>query len=63
MALRARDADHLLSCSRALRGADIAHRLVVEGDGPYASQPMALGVEPTSDRGRVRKVLSSLPLV
>lgn len=32
-------------------------------DAKYPGQLMAIGVHPTADRAKVRKVLSSLPLV
>lgn len=63
VALRARDAGHLENLCEELTELDIAHHLVVEGDGHYEGQPMAIGCEPTSDRARIRRVLSSLPLV
>ena len=36
--------------------------MIVESDGPYAGQVMAVGVEPC-DRRKVRKHLADLPLV
>jgi hypothetical protein len=59
VALSARNKDHLLELDQLLTKADIAHRLIMECDG----EPMAIGLSPTKDRDRIRKVLSSLPLV
>lgn len=59
VALHARDESHLLSLSDALKVAQITHHVVLESDG----HAMAIGLEPTTDRLRVRKVLSQLPAV
>lgn len=59
VALHARDELHLLQIADRLQAAGIPHHLVIEDDG----QHMAIGVNPTTDRAAVRKVLSSLPLV
>ena len=63
VALHAENAVHLEALSDELEELEIPHRLVYEGEGEYAGQPMALGVEPTLDRLKVRRVLSKLPLV
>lgn len=52
----------LRDIARALGERSLTHKLVLEGDGPYAGQAMAIGVEPTTDRAAVRKVVSALPL-
>jgi hypothetical protein len=59
VALAARDQAHLLEVAAALARAGITHKVIVESDG----QAMALGIEPTRDRARVRKEVSNLPLV
>ena len=58
VALHARDQDHLVEIADALACANIPFHVVEECDG----EKMAIGVEPTTDRKKVRKVLSSLPL-
>lgn len=63
VALLAKDESHLLEIAASLDRAGIRHQHVVEGDGPYARQLMSIGINPTTDRAAVRKVLSSLPLV
>jgi hypothetical protein len=63
VALQARDEQHLRQVADSLSRAGIRHALVIEGDGSYTNQLMAIGVNPTTDRAAVRKVLSSLPLV
>jgi hypothetical protein len=57
--LEARDEDHLRGISAKLQEYGLAHHLVIEDDG----QLMAIGLQPTTDRSLVKKVLSSLPLV
>lgn len=61
--LAARDEAHLADVAGRLELAGIPLARVIEGDGAYAGQLMALGIEPTRDRARVGKVVSSLPLV
>lgn len=63
VALRARDAGHIEDIAEQLAELDIAHHLVVEGEGHHEGQPMAIGCEPSTDRARLRRVLSNLPLV
>lgn len=58
VALHARDEDHLREVAERLDAAGIANHRVLECDGEL----MAVGVEPTTDRAAVRRVLSSLPL-
>jgi hypothetical protein len=57
------DEPTLLGLRRALALAQLDHKLIVENDGPWADQAMAIGVKPTTDRAAVRKVVSALPLV
>lgn len=59
VALHARDERHLRQVADRLGAAGIPHHLVEECDG----EAMAIGVEPTTDRAAVRRVLSQLPLV
>lgn len=59
VALAARDQAHLHELAALLRAAGVEHKLIVECDG----EAMAIGVTPTRDRLRVRKVLSTVPLV
>ena len=59
VALHARDRDHLACIGDDLDRAGLANHRVVESDGEL----MAIGLEPTTDRNAVRKVLSKLPLV
>ncbi len=63
VALHARDELHLRVIQARLFEADIPHTSIVEEDGEYTGQLMAVGLEPTTNRERVRKILSSLPLV
>lgn len=56
--LRADNQAHLLQIRDKLIAAAIPHTLIAECDG----EAMAIGVEPTRERKRVRKVLSNLPL-
>lgn len=63
VALQAQDADHLDALAEELDELDISHAVVVEGEGDFAGQPMAIGLEPLDDRARARRVLSSLPLI
>lgn len=53
----------LRDIARALGDRSLTHKLVVETDGEYAGQAMAIGVQPTTDRAAIRKVVSALPLV
>ena len=49
--------------AEALGKQSLTYKLVVEEDGPFAGQAMALGIEPSTDRAAIRKVTSALPLV
>ena len=57
------DAAGLRSLHSQLSAAGIPNTLVVESDHPYQSQPMSIGCELVRERGSVRRVLSSLPLL
>lgn len=50
-----------VSCKLAAAGCK--HRLVAEPDAPWSGQAMALGCDLLTDRTRVRKVVSNLPLL
>lgn len=58
VALHARDEAHLKEVAAALERAGIASHRVLECDGEL----MAIGVEPSTDRASIRRVLSQLPL-
>lgn len=55
--------DTLLAVARALGKQSLTYKLVVENEGPWANQAMAIGVTPTTDRKAIRKATSRLPLV
>lgn len=57
--LKVKDQQELLYYHERLTMAGLEHMLVIECDG----EAMAIGLKPTRDRKRIRKVLSSLPLV
>lgn len=57
------DEQTLRQLAIALGEKSLTARLVIEDAGPYEGQAMALGVEPTTERARVQKVTSHLPLV
>lgn len=63
MVLSTDSAEHLVNVSRMLDLHKIDYTAITETDGPYAGQLMALGLELVVDRGPVRKVVSSLPLL
>jgi hypothetical protein len=52
---------HTVAQALGVQGQTVA--LIVENEGPYAGQAMALGVAPTTDRQAVRRAVSALPLV
>ena len=62
IALAARDEDHLLEIADRLWDAEIPHKVIVEPDAPHNGDAMAIGIFPTRDRDRVRRVTSDLPL-
>ena len=49
--------------AQRLWDAGIPHKVITEPDSPYDGQAMAVGVFPTSDRDRIRKLTSNLPLI
>ena len=63
VALGVPNEEALLRIAQALGAESQTYKLIMESDGPYAGQAMALGVRPTRDRAAVRKAVSSLPLV
>lgn len=63
IALSARNESHLEDIVGRLWEAEIPHTVITEPDAPYDGQIMAVGIWPTTDRDRIRKVVSSLPLV
>ena len=63
VALTASSELELRSLAAKLKELDVAHVTIIEGEGPYEGQAMAIGIEPTDNRLRIRKVTSHLPLV
>jgi len=65
VALHARDELHLRELAQRLFDAGIEHHCVFEAedDLQYPGQLMAVGLYPSHDRNKIKKVLSSLPLV
>ena len=63
-ALHARDEQHLIEIAKRLFDAGIAHHCVFEAedDPNWPGQMMAIGLYPSHDKEKIRKVLSSLPL-
>ncbi len=59
VALVCRDEAHLLEIAAQLEAAGLAHVVIRECNG----EAMSIGLQPTTDRAAVRRVLSSLPLV
>ena len=57
------DIKSLLDIRTALEDAEISHKLICEPDAPWNGAPTCIGLAPTSDRKRVRKVLGRLPLL
>lgn len=62
VALDVVDEAELRRRSDRLRAAGVPHVLVTETDAPYHGQAMSIGCVPTSDRDRIRRVTSDLPL-
>ncbi len=52
----------LLGIAALLTERGIRHKVIVENEGPYASQAMAIGITPLFDRTPVKKVTSHLAL-
>lgn len=63
VALVVPDEGSLRRLAEALGEHSLTYKLIVEEDGPFAGQAMALGINPTTDRAAIRKVTSALPLV
>lgn len=63
IALEADSELELKELSNKLTELDVAHVQVVEGEGEYEGQTMAIGVKPTDDCLRIRRVTGSMPLV
>lgn len=63
IALSAANESHLEDISVRLWDAEIPHTVITEPDAPYDGQMMAIGIWPTSDRDKIKRVTSSLPLV
>jgi len=61
--LAARDVAHLEQVERDLVRHQIPHQAIREPDAPHCGALMAIGVVPMSDRKRVSKVTSKLPLL
>lgn len=53
----------LLEVRRDLEAAGISHKLIVEPDNPWNGCPTAIGLVPTRDRRKIRKILGRLPLL
>jgi hypothetical protein len=62
IALHARDRHHLAEISIKLLKAKIPHNRIFETDHPYDGQLMAIGIPPMPRR-KLKRLLSSLPLV
>ena len=63
VALEAPTEEDLQGLARKLLELDVAHVQVVEGEGSYAGQVMAIGVCPSDDRLRISQATGGLPLV
>jgi hypothetical protein len=63
VALEAQDEQGLRELQSTLKASQIPHIPIVEGEGSYEGQLMAIGVEPTQDRTAIRRITGSLPLV
>lgn len=63
VALSVPDEASLRELARRLWDAEVPHKVIMEPDTPYDGQAMAIGLFPTTDRDRVRRLTSSLPLV
>ena len=61
--LETEDEQGLKEVQKSLESSDIRHKSIIEGEGEYEGQLMAIGLEPTRDRSRIKKVTSSLPLL
>ena len=63
VALSVADESALEGLHERLAARGIPHTVIREGEGEFAGQAMAIGIEPTADRTAIRKEVSSLPLV
>lgn len=52
----------LRTLANKLEQLKIPHKLIVEVDAPYTGQATAIGIEPTCDRKKIRRLISNLPL-
>jgi len=57
------DIKGLLKIRQDLMDAGIPHKLICEPDSPYNGAPTAIGLTPSRDRRKIRKVLGRLPLL
>lgn len=63
IALSVPDESSLRELAGRLWDSEVPHKVITEPDSPYNGQAMAIGIFPTADRERVRRVTSSLRLV
>lgn len=63
VALATAGSDELEDVRARLETLGIPHAAIVETQGEFQGQLMAIGIEPVKDRAVLRKVVSSLPLV
>lgn len=63
VALGCRNEDHLLEKAQLLWDSEIPHKVINEPDEPYHGEAMAIGLFPTTDRDRIKKCTSDLPLL
>ena len=61
--LAAPDIPGLLCVRDALEAAGLPYKLICEPDAPFNGAPTAIGLAPSRDRRRIRKVLGRLPLL
>lgn len=63
VALAVPDEPSLREVARRLWDSQVPHKVITEPDPPYNGQAMSIGIFPTTDRDRVRRVTSHLRLV
>ena len=63
VALATADQAELEQMLARLKELDVPCNAVVEAEGEHAGELMAIGIEPLRDRSKIRKAVSSLPLV
>lgn len=61
--LSVKDETELQSIQKRLSLEGVPHVPIVEIDLPYTGQMTAIGIVPLSDRSKVKKIFSSLPLL